>query len=391
MYNFDEVHNRIGTGSIKWNKQRSFGVKDRLLPFWIADTDFASLPEILDAIKERCNHPIIGYSDDCDDSCKEAVMGWYKRRHNWEVDKDALLLGGGVVTAIRFTLQAITDPNDKVLVFTPVYDPFFAVTGNTNRKLVKSQLVLKDGKYKMDFDNVEQSFKAGVKAIILCNPQNPVGRVWSYEELSQLADLCKKYSIYVLADEIHGDIGLYGNKYTPMGKFKQIHDRLVVFTAISKTFNMAGLISSCMMIPNPELKEKVDESLSEAWLFGPNAIAYSAITAAYTYGDQWVDEQNDYLSENATYVTEYFKKHMPDIGVAEIEGTFLMWLDFNCLGLTSEELTNLMAENYKLAISNGEHYGDQCEGFMRFNIGCARSTLEKGVTTIHKLYKDIKK
>ncbi len=388
MYDFDQVQNREGTGCVKWDKQYSFGVKSGLLPFWIADTDFASVPEILDAIKERCNHPLIGYSD-YEDDCLSAIQGWYKRRHGWEIPASYMLPGSGVVTSLRFSIQALTEVGDKVLVFSPVYDPFFAIINNTDRTLVDCPLDYIEGKYLMNWERLEEELKAGVKVIILCNPHNPIGRVWTYEELEKLAELCKQYHVYLLSDEIHGDITLYENQYTTMGKFPEIYDKLIIYTAISKTFNMAGLISSCMMIPDEELKDKIEGALSDAWIFGPNALAFPAITAAYTHGDNWVDGQNDYLTENAETVMKFIDREMPAVKYVKPEGTFLMWLDFNCFHKSSDELTKLMAEKYGVALGNGAHYGKQCDGFMRLNIGTSRSVLLKGLEKLKELYQDL--
>ncbi|MCY7008638.1 pyridoxal phosphate-dependent aminotransferase [Fusobacterium simiae] len=387
MYDFNKVNNRRGTGCIKWDNQMSFGVKNGLLPFWIADTDFASLPEILEAIKKRCEHPIIGYSD-IEIPCLKAIQSWYKRRHGWEIPLRAMLPGSGVVTSIYFTLQAITNEGDKVLVFSPVYDPFFEVIKNSNRVIDDCYLKEENESYSIDFKNFEEHLKSGVKAIILCNPHNPIGRVWNYKEMQKIADLCAQYSVYLLSDEIHGDITLYGNKYITMGKFPQVYDKLIVYTAISKTFNMAGLVSSCMMIPNIKLKDKIEKSLSNAWIFGPNALAFHAIEAAYTYGDEWVDKQNQYISENATFVINFIKENLPKVKVTKPEGTFLMWLNFKCLGINSDNLTKLMAEKYGLALNNGNHYGKQADGFMRFNIGCSRAILKEGLNLLKKCYDD---
>lgn len=388
MYDFDKVHDRRGTGCVKWDKQYGFGVKDGLLPFWIADTDFATLPEIPQAIAKRLEHPLVGYSDVYDE-CTQAISAWYERRHGYKVPESAMLLASGVVTSIRFTLHAVTQPGDKVMVFTPVYDPFFAVIKNSDREMVDCQLVLENNTYSIDFAKMEEQMKDGVKAVILCNPHNPIGRVWTYAELEQVAALCEKYGAYMLADEIHGDVTLFDHKYTTMSKFENIHDKLVVYTAISKTFNMAGLVSSCMFIFNPELKKAVDDELSKSWLFGPNALAYSAITAAYTHGDTWVDEQNAYLSGNVELVESFMAENLPLVQVTKQEGTFLMWIDFSCLGMTSAALCKLMADKYKLAIADGSHYGHQAEGYMRFNIGCSREMLQKGLDLLHTLYKDV--
>ncbi|MGN9163909.1 MalY/PatB family protein [Tissierellaceae bacterium HCP3S3_D8] len=387
MYDFDQIQNRKGTGSVKWDKQYSFGVESGLLPFWIADTDFASVPEILEVIKKRCNHPLIGYSD-YEEDCLSAIQGWYKRRHGWEIPISYMLPGSGVVTSLRFSIQALCQEKDKVLVFTPVYDPFFAIIKNTNRTLVDCPLDYGIEGYSINWTLFEEELKKGIKIVILCNPHNPIGRVWSYEELSRLAELCKLYDVYLLSDEIHGDIVLYGKRYTTMGMFPEIYDKLIVYTAISKTFNMAGLISSCMMIPNENLKNKIESTLADAWIFGPNALAFPAIKAAYTYGDVWVDEQNEYLTENAETVMKFIDKEMPKVKYIKPEGTFLMWLDFNCFNMSSDNLTKLMAEKYGLALGNGAHYGKQSDGFMRLNIGTARNILLKGLEKLKELYHD---
>lgn len=390
MYDFDFVCERKKSGCIKWDKQRSFGVPDGLLPFWIADTEFMTLPEIPKAISKRLEHPIIGYSDVYKE-CTDAISGWYERRHGYKIKEEEMLLGSGVVTSIRFTINALTEEKDKVMIFSPVYDPFFEIINNSNREVIDCQLVLKNGKYVIDFELMKKQLEEGVKLVLICNPHNPVGRVWGEDELRKIAELCKKYNVYVLSDEIHGDIVLEKKHYTTMCKFEEIREKLVVFTAISKTFNMAGLISSCMIIPNLDIKTKVDGELSKAWIFGPNALAYSAITAAYTYGDEWVDTQNDYLTQNANYVIKYFQENMPLVKVIKPEGTFLMWLDFSCLNMKSSELCKLMASEYKIALGDGSHYGEQAEGYMRLNIGCSKSMLEKGIKVIEKLYKDVLK
>jgi cystathionine beta-lyase len=387
MYDFDKVIERRGTDCVKWDRQGAFGVQNGLLPFWIADTDFASLPEILDAMKKRCDHPIFGYSEVTGGS-KQAACSWFSRRHKWNIEPSWIVPGPGVVTSLRFTIQALTERGDSVLLFTPVYDPFFAVINNSGRKVADCPMIRRDNRFFADFDLMEKKLKEGVKAVLLCNPHNPVAKCWTSDELGEIAALCEKYGVYILSDEVHCDITLFGNTYTPMASFGGIRDRLVSYTAISKTFNMAGLVSSFMVIPDPALRSRIEKALGEAWIFGPAAIAFSAIEAAYTHGDAWVDELVRYLEGNALYVSEFFAENMPGVGITKQEATFLMWFDFNCLGLGSEELAGLMAGRYGLALGSGVHYGRQADGFMRFNIGCPRSTLEKGAALIHRLYTD---
>lgn len=384
MYDFDKAVDRRGTTSIKWNKQYGFGQKDGLLPFWIADTDFATVPEIMTAVQERCGHPIIGYSEPLD-SVYTAVQGWWERRHHWRPETDWMLLSYGVVTGIYFTLNALIPKEEKVLVFTPVYDPFFAAVKNSGHTLVECPLDYEANHYSIDFKLLKENFKNGVKAVVFCNPHNPVGRVWSYEEMEKLTSLCAEYGVYLLSDEIHADFGLT-HPYTPAGMFESIHDKLVVYTAISKTFNMAGLGSSCIIVPNKEAHQKISASYDACWMFGPSDLAFTAIEAAYSYGDQWVDEQAEYLRGNVKAVRDFVGLHMPLVQVTEHEGTFLMWLNMNCLKLGSGEITAVLAKEFGLALGDGSHYGKQADGFMRLNIGCTRKTLMEGLEKMAEMY-----
>ena len=384
MYDFDKVVDRRGTSSIKWNSQYDFGQKDGLLPYWIADTDFAAEPKILEAMKKRLDHPCIGYADPWD-SVYDAVQGWWDRRHGWKPDTKWMLFGCGVMTMMIFNIRLLIPKGEKILTFSPVYDPFFAAIQNTDHELVECQMKYEDNCYSIDFDKFEQELKNGVKGVIFCNPHNPVGRVWTEEELKTLVDLCAKYDVYLFSDEVHADYGLT-RKYTTMGKFTEVYDKLIVYTAISKSFNMAGLVSSCLIIPNPDLNKKVVDDFESCWMFGPCDLAYNAIEAAYTYGDTWMDEAAAYVKANSEFTQEFLKERMPKVGIARHEGTFLTWLDMNCLGLTSTEITDILAKEYGIALGDASHYGKGSEGFMRFNIGCARETLEKGLEQMAKMY-----
>ena len=384
MYDFDKVVDRRGTSSIKWNVQYDFGQKDGLLPFWIADTDFASEPKILEAIQKRCDHPVIGYADPWD-SVYEAIQGWWDRRHGWKPETDWLYISTGVVTGIYYTLNVVVPKGGKVLVFTPVYDPFFAAIQNSDHTMVDCPLDLEDGYYSINFERFEEELKHGVEAVVFCNPHNPVGRVWTAEEIEKVVNLCVKYGVYLLSDEIHADFGIT-RPYTTVGKYPEIYDKLVIYTAISKSFNMAGMTSSCMIIPNIELKKKIVSDYDSRWMFGPCDLAFTAIEAAYTHGDAWMDAQIAYLDESVKVVTEFVKQRMPKVVVTRHEGTFLMWLDMRCFGLTSAEITEILAKEYGIALGDGSHYGKQADGFMRFNIGCSRQILMQGLELMAKMY-----
>lgn len=387
MYNFDKFVDRRGTACVKWDVRDLFGVGPDadLTPMWIADMDFAVVPEIQTALKERCDHPTFGYNTPTP-GCIPALCSWYERRHNWKFTPDQVLNGIGVVTMIRFTLEALTAPGDKVAVFSPVYDPFFAQVRNSGRTLVDLPMKEQDGHYSVDLAAFEQALKDGVKAVIFCNPHNPIGKVWTKDEVEAIGGLCAKYGAYMLSDEVHGDMVMDGNHYNPMGLVDAIQDKLVVYTAISKTFNLAGLHQSAIIIPNAEVRAKVDAMLKGAWIMGPNLMAFTAMEAAYTYGDKWVDEVVAYISDNVRYVQQQVRDFMPKVKLSHHEGTFLMWLDLRCLGMSSDELTVTLGREYGIGLGNGAHYGKQCDGFMRMNIACPRSTLEKGVAALKKCY-----
>ena len=387
MYNFDKFVDRRGTACVKWDVRDLFGVGPDadLTPMWIADMDFAVVPEIQTALKERCDHPTFGYNTPTP-GCIPALCSWYERRHNWKFTPDQVLNGIGVVTMIRFTLEALTAPGDKVAVFSPVYDPFFAQVRNSGRTLVDLPMKEQDGHYSVDLAAFEQALKDGVKAVIFCNPHNPIGKVWTKDEVETIGGLCAKYGAYMLSDEVHGDMVMDGNHYNPMGLVDAIQDKLVVYTAISKTFNLAGLHQSAIIIPTAEVRAKVDAMLKGAWIMGPNLMAFTAMEAAYTYGDKWVDEVVAYISDNVRYVQQQVRDFMPKVKLAHHEGTFLMWLDLRCLGMSSDELTVTLGREYGIGLGNGAHYGKQCDGFMRMNIACPRSTLEKGVAALKKCY-----
>lgn len=387
MYNFDKFVDRRGTACVKWDVRDLFGVGPDadLTPMWIADMDFAVVPEIQTALKERCDHPTFGYNTPTP-GCIPALCSWYERRHNWKFTPDQVLNGIGVVTMIRFTLEALTAPGDQVAVFSPVYDPFFAQVRNSGRTLVDLPMKEQNGHYSVDLAAFEQALKDGVRAVIFCNPHNPIGKVWTKDEVETIGGLCAKYGAYMLSDEVHGDMVMDGNHYNPMGLVDAIQDKLVVYTAISKTFNLAGLHQSAIIIPNAEVRAKVDAMLKGAWIMGPNLMAFNAMEAAYTYGDKWVDEVVAYISDNVRYVQQQVRDFMPKVKLSHHEGTFLMWLDLRCLGMSSDELTVTLGREYGIGLGNGAHYGKQCDGFMRMNIACPRSTLEKGVAALKKCY-----
>lgn len=383
MYDFDTFVDRRGTHCCKWDGQFGFGQKDGLLPFWIADTDFAAEPKILEAMTERLKHPCMGYCDTWNE-VYEAVAGWWERRHNWRPETEWMFAAGGVVTTMYLNLMDLLPDGGKILLFTPVYDSFFPAIRNSFHEVAHCEMNYSDGYYTINWEDFEEQLRGGeVKGVIFCNPHNPVGRVWTEDEVKRVCELCAKYDVYLFSDEVHCDYHRY-HDYTPAGKFECIWKKLIVYTAISKSFNMAGMEASVLIIPDPELRASVQEKFYGRYMFNPTELAMIATQTAYNCADTWMDEANAYVNANAEYVEKFLAERMPKVTMAKHEGTFLLWLDMRCYGLPSNDLMMIMAKEYGLAVASGSQYlGD---GFMRFNIGCARCTLEKGMEKLAEMY-----
>lgn len=381
MYNFDKLVERKGTECMKWDfVEKIYGSAD-VIPLWIADMDFEVLPEIREALEKRAAHPTYGYTASAP-AYRENIIKWNQERNGLTIEKEEIVPVPGVVTAIAFALNALTKEGDKVLINTPVYNPFASTIKGLNRELVTSSLKCEGTHRVMDFEDMEAKMKDGVKMMILCNPHNPIGRVWTKEELSQLVDLCAKYNVYLFSDEIHSDIVYGGHKHcsalTVSEKAKEIS---IVAMAPSKTFNIAGLKSSMFIIQNPELREKVSASYN-AFHVGVDLFAYKATEVAYGYGAKWVDELNEYLYENAKFVTEFCETQLPKVKTFVPEGTYLMWLDFSAYGLSQEDLMNKLKTEAKVGMNSGATYGDEGVGYARLNIGCPKFMLEQAMNQI---------
>lgn len=389
LYDFNATNNRIGTGSIKWDRYKGkFSTTENLIPLWIADTDFKVPESVVDALHRRTDHGIFGYSF-ATDEYKRIVVDWFKKRHSLSVKEEWVCPTYGVVTALYFTILAMTEPDDKILVLTPIYDPFFAIIQKTGRELVECSLEHTDNAYQIDFEKLEDAFKGGVRMMIFCNPHNPIGRVWSREELIAVASLCKKYGVFLASDEIHCDLALFGNKFVSLLDLESSHQFSAVYTAASKTFNIAGLSASNMLIPDADVRKSITGKLMGAWILSPNIFGMEATKAAYQNGEKWLDEELAYLEGNSEFVTAFIVREMPQVIATRHEGTFLMWLDFRCLGLGGEELGRRLVSQCHVGIGDGFHYGKEGDGFIRLNIGCARKQLEQALISILGLYTSI--
>ena len=386
-YNFDEVIDRTDYHSEKWDELKTkFGdIPNDVLPMWVADMEFRSPQPVIEAIKKAAEHGIYGYTSR-PDSYYQVIIDWMERRHNWKVKKDWLAFSPGVVPALSFIIRAFTQPGDKVIVQQPVYYPFFRVIENNGCHIVNNPLKLSNKKYFMDYDDLEKKIDdPRVKLLILCSPHNPVGRVWQKEELVILGEICLEHNIIVVSDEIHADILFKGYKHLPFASISPAFSHhSITCTAPSKTFNLAGLQTSTIIIPNKKYYKIYNNALDSLALDENNVFGLVALEAAYRYGEDWLEQLLSYLNENLKFLMKYFKERIPRIKVIKPEGTYLVWLDCRPLGLSAKDLNNFMLKKAGVALDDGDWFGTEGEGFMRINIACPRSVLEEGLKRIER-------
>lgn len=393
-YNFDKYVERRNTNCIKWdNLDQSFPkAKEGSIPMWVADMDFEVAEPIIESIHKVASRKIFGYSTRETDEFYNAVLNWYKRRFDWELDRESIMFSGGVVPAISMLIRLLTEENDGVIIQRPVYYPFTNKIKENNRKVVNNALIYKDGKYTMNFDDLEiKASDPNNKLMILCSPHNPVGRVWKEEELKKVVEICEKHDVFIIADEIHNDLIRNGYKHLNLQKLcPEYKEHIVTCLAPSKTFNLAGMQISNIIINTEELREKWLEEVSRcAAQSAPNPFAIEAIIAAYNDSENWLNELNGYLDKNAEYIKEFTEKNLPKVKVLPIEGTYLMWLDFNEYGLSAEELESKMLEEAGLIFDEGTMFGEEGSGFERINIACPRKLIEECMNRIYTVFKDM--
>lgn len=375
---FDTDRERIGTGSSKWDNLGKLFDNPDAIPMWVADMDFPTAPAVTEALVKRAQHGLFGYNV-APATAKQAVCDWMQRRHGAHIEPDWIFSSPGVVDSIFHTLCALTGPDDPVLIQQPVYGPFRAMTVKSERPLVKSSLIETEDGFEMDFDDLEQKFASGVKAMILCNPHNPVGRIWTRDELTRLLALCNRYGVLLLDDEIHLDFELDG-KCTSLQTLSGV-DNVVTFTASTKTFNLAGLKQSSVIIRNPELREKVLRRFDEVKVCGENIFGILAQTVAYETGDEYVDNLCEYLRGNRDYAEKFINEQLPFARCHHLEGTYLLWVDFTALKgrMTQDELKAFMSKTAGVAMSNGTDFGDGGELHMRVNLATQRANIVRGL------------
>lgn len=383
--NFNIVVNRKNTNCLKYDFAVRRGRPENVLPLWVADMDFKVAPEITQAIEKRVAHGIFGYSE-VKEEYFEAVAAWMEQKHGWHVKEDWLVKTPGVVFALAMAVQAFTEPGDAVIIQQPVYYPFSEVIADNGRRIVDNTLELKeDGKYHINFEDFEQKVKENhVKLFLLCSPHNPVGRVWTKEELKKIAAICRKYDVIVVSDEIHEDFVFNGKHQVFADLSEDAKNRTIICTAPSKTFNLAGLQVSNIWIANPKLREKFKKQIAAAGYSQLNTLGLTACEAAYRYGGEWHAELLGYLKSNLNFLREFLQTRLPEVKLIEPEGTYLVWLDFGSLGLTEEQREELLTKKAGIWLDSGAIFGAAGEGFERINIACPRSILKDALERIER-------
>ena len=377
---FDTIVDRKNTDCLKYDFAERRGMPKDVLPLWVADMDFKTSSYIEDAVIERTKHGIFGYSE-ATEQYFEAVHNWMVKHHNWDVQRRWLIKTPGVVFALAMTVKAYTEPGDSVLIQSPVYYPFSEVIADNNRNVVSNDLYLgEDNRYHIDFDDFEKKIADNnIKLFLMCSPHNPVGRVWTRDELEHIGDICTKYGVTVVSDEIHNDIILKGEHIVFANIKPEFADITVTCTAPSKTFNTASMLISNIFISNAELRKKFRQQVNAAGISQLSAIGLVATQAAYENGETWYKAMLEYVRENVEYARDYIEKNLAGVDMIDIEGTYLIWLDFRKTGLTAEELDNLIIHKAKLWLDSGKIFGKVGEGFQRINVACRRSVLREAL------------
>ena len=392
-YNFDEIIDRSGTSAIKMESLPK-GCPDDALPLWVADMDFACAEPILKALHERIDKKIFGYTMYDTDECLGAVLNWYKKRYGWEEQKENLFFCGGIVSAYAVLLNLLTKEGEGVVIQRPIYYPFTMKANSNGRQIVDSPLIYADGNYTIDFDDLDKKMaEPNNKVLVFCSPHNPAGRVWTEEEIRKVVDICKKYDKWIICDEIHCDLLRCGMTFHPILKVAPDYaDRIAVCTAPSKTFNLAGMKTSNIVIHNKELqaawKELIGGKLS---MNGAGTLGLTAMIAAYNEGEEWLEQLKEYLDGNFAYIDAFLKEHLPKAHMVPSVGTYLAWIDFNgYVDGDAEKLEEIMQKKARVALDEGYIFGDAGRGFERINIATPRSVVEDCMDRILKAFKEEK-
>ena len=375
-YDFDELINRRGTNSLKWDSAADPDV----LPLWVADMDFRTAQPVIDALRRRVEHGIFGYTH-VPDAFYESIIRWFARRHGWTMRREWMLYTSGVVPALSAVIKALTAPGDKVLVQTPVYNCFFSSIRNNGCTVEESPLIYENQTYRMDFNDLERrAADPRVKVMLLCNPHNPAGRVWTRDELARLGDICLRHGVTVVADEIHCELVMPGHAYTPYASVSEaMRHGSVTCLSPTKSFNMAGLQIAAIVSDDADVRRRIDRAININEVCDVNPFGIEATIAAYDEGEPWLLQLLDYLKGNYDFMCDYCREHLPEFPLTELEGTYLVWMDCHVLGQPSEELEERLVDESRLWLNAGTMYGAAGEGFMRWNIACPRARLAEAL------------
>lgn len=384
-FDFDKPITRSGTNSLKHDFFIERGMPADTLPMWVADMDFTVPPAVTQALMLRCEHGVFGYTDAKEDYFN-VLKRWFSRRFSWDIDPSWVVKTPGVVFALCTAVRAFTELGDAVLIQQPVYYPFASAVTNNDRKLIVSTLLYENGRYKMDFTDFEDKIiQNKVRLFILCSPHNPVGRVWTTEELTRIGEICLRHNVLILSDEIHADFVHAGHRHTVFASIcPEFAENTITCTAPSKTFNLAGLQISNILIANDSLRRRFKQEIRRTGYDEPNIMGLIACKAAYEQGDQWLDALLAYLAENVALVRDFVRDRLPGVTLVEPEGTYLVWLDFSRLGLSDQALDDLIIHKAKLWLDAGTMFGAGGSGFERINIACPRSVVQEALLRIEK-------
>lgn len=384
-YDFDTIVDRYNTGSVKYDTAERSGMPADVMPMWVADMDFRAPGEIVSRMRQLCDFGVYGYTM-VTDSYFDAVRNWFSSRFDWEVERKWLVTTPGVVFALSAAVKAFTEPGEGVLIQRPVYYPFTEVVENNGRVVVNSSLRYDKGSYAIDYEDLEAKLaRDDVKLMLICSPHNPVGRVWTRDELSKVCRLCLKYNVKMVSDEIHADFVFANREHVPLASLsEQVRENCVVCTAPSKSFNLAGLQISNIFIPNRDMRHAFRRELEKTGLFGVNMVGLCACQAAYESGGEWLDQLKEYLEGNIQFLKSFVNEHMPRIKVVETEGTYLVWMDLQELNLVDQK--DFIVNKARLWLDTGSMFGDEGRGFERINVACPRTVLEEALNRLKRAY-----
>lgn len=379
-YDFNQIIDRKNTNSLKYDFTKERNRPEDILPLWVADMDFQTAPEIINDLQKCVAHGIYGYSDTKKDYFL-SLYNWFTKRHNWHIQESWLVKTPGVVFAIAVAIHAYTKVRDSILILSPVYYPFYEVVEDNDRQLITSSLVLKNGHYEIDFDDVEQKIKDHqIRLFLLCNPHNSVGRVWTKKELIRLGNICLKYDVKIVSDEIHSDFIFSNHQHYVFASLKEeFLNNTITCTAPTKTFNLAGLQISNIFIANQKLKKQFEKAIAQAGYSQVNLMGIVACQSAYEHGEKWLNELLEYLETNLNFLRDFLQCEIPEVQLIEPEGSYLVWLDFRNLNLSDKELGHLIIDRAHLWLDRGSMFGKEGIGFQRINIACPRKILEKAL------------